>query len=87
MFALSAVDIRTARRCDYTPAQMNASNERNPRTTLLMLSIIIVGDYAGKTTEKVKNRPKFIRNRIIINRKVYGTEQEIDDVIQKQKKK
>jgi dolichol-phosphate mannosyltransferase len=55
--------------------------------SILLLSISIIGDYVGKITEEVKNRPKFIRNKIIINRKIYGTEQEIDDVIQKQKKK
>jgi dolichol-phosphate mannosyltransferase len=55
--------------------------------SILLLSLSIIGDYVGKITEEVKNRPKFIRNKIIINRKIYGTEQEIESIIRKQKKK
>jgi dolichol-phosphate mannosyltransferase len=55
--------------------------------SILLLSLSIIGDYIGKITEEVKNRPKFIRNKIIISRKIYRTEQEIEQVIQKQKRK
>jgi dolichol-phosphate mannosyltransferase len=55
--------------------------------SILLLSLSIIGDYIGKITEEVKNRPKFIRNKIIVSRKIYGTEQEIEDIILKQKKR
>jgi dolichol-phosphate mannosyltransferase len=55
--------------------------------SILIISVSVIGDYVGKITEEVKNRPKFIRDKIIISRKIYKTEQEIEDITQKQKKK
>jgi dolichol-phosphate mannosyltransferase len=53
--------------------------------SILLISISVIGDYIGKITEEVKNRPKFIRNKLFINGKEYSDEQEIKDVISKQK--
>ena len=53
----------------------------------LLVSISIIGDYIGKITEEVKNRPKFIRNKLIINGQEYSDEQEIKNMIIKQKRK
>ena len=46
-----------------------------------LISISILGDYIGKIIEEVKNRPKFIRDKIIYNGKVYNRQQEINKVI------
>jgi nucleoside-diphosphate-sugar epimerase/glycosyltransferase involved in cell wall biosynthesis len=55
--------------------------------SILLISLSVLGDYIGKITEEVKNRPKFIRNKIIVSGKIYETEKEIEEVIQKQKNK
>jgi hypothetical protein len=46
-----------------------------------LISISILGDYIGKIIEEVKNRPKFIRDKIIYNGKIYNRQQEINKVI------
>ena len=46
-----------------------------------LISISILGDYIGKIIEEVKNRPKFIRDKIIYNGKTYKRQQEINKVI------
>ncbi len=51
-----------------------------------LISISILGDYIGKIIEEVKNRPKFIRDKIIHNGKVYNRQQEINKVINDIKK-
>ena len=51
--------------------------------SIQIISISILGDYIGKITEEVKNRPKFIRDKIIYNGKVYDNEENIMKVIDK----
>ncbi|MFA6102946.1 MAG: NAD-dependent epimerase/dehydratase family protein [Victivallaceae bacterium] len=51
--------------------------------SIQIISISIVGDYIGKITEEVKNRPKFIRDKIIYNGKVYDSEENIMKIIEK----
>jgi len=51
--------------------------------SIQIISISILGDYIGKITEEVKNRPKFIRDKIIYNGKVYDNEENIMKVIEK----
>jgi len=46
-----------------------------------LISISILGDYIGKIIEEVKNRPKYIRDKIIYNSKVYVSPKEISKVI------
>ena len=46
-----------------------------------LISLSIVGDYIGKIMEEVKNRPKFIRNRIIFSGKVYCDDESLNRVI------
>ena len=55
--------------------------------SVMLISISIIGDYVGKITEEVKNRPKFIRNKLFINGKEYTDEQKIKEMIMKQKSK
>ena len=55
--------------------------------SVLLISISIIGDYIGKITEEVKNRPKYIRDKLIINGKEYHDEQKINEMIVKQKRK
>jgi hypothetical protein len=40
-----------------------------------------LGDYIGKIIEEVKNRPKYIRDKIIYNSKVYASPKDITKVI------
>lgn len=51
--------------------------------SIQIISISILGDYIGKITEEVKNRPKFIRDKIIYNGKVYDDEKKIIKIIDK----
>src|SRR5450759_2948698 len=46
-----------------------------------LISISILGDYIGKIIEEVKNRPKYIRDKIIYNSKVYASTKDISKVI------
>jgi polyisoprenyl-phosphate glycosyltransferase len=46
-----------------------------------LISVSILGDYIGKIIEEVKNRPKYIRDKIIYNSKIYYTPREINKVI------
>jgi len=55
--------------------------------SILLISVSIIGDYVGKIVEEVKNRPKFLRKKLIIGGKTYENEQEIDEVIKKLKQK
>jgi dolichol-phosphate mannosyltransferase len=49
--------------------------------SLQLISLSIIGDYIGKITEEVKNRPKFIRDRIVYNGKVYNNDENILKII------
>jgi dolichol-phosphate mannosyltransferase len=49
--------------------------------SIQLISLSIIGDYIGKITEEVKNRPKFIRDRIIYNGKAYEDEENIIKII------
>jgi dolichol-phosphate mannosyltransferase len=49
--------------------------------SIQLISLSIIGDYIGKITEEVKNRPKFIRDRIIYNGKTYEDEENIMKII------
>jgi nucleoside-diphosphate-sugar epimerase/glycosyltransferase involved in cell wall biosynthesis len=46
-----------------------------------LISTSILGDYLGKITEEVKNRPRFIRNKILYNGKTYSNTEEISKII------
>ncbi|HOK41705.1 MAG TPA: NAD-dependent epimerase/dehydratase family protein [bacterium] len=46
-----------------------------------IIAISILGDYIAKIIEETKNRPKFIRNKILHNGKKYETEEEIKKFI------
>jgi dolichol-phosphate mannosyltransferase len=48
-----------------------------------LISISILGDYLGKVIEEVKNRPKFIRSKIIYNGKIIDNEDNILLLIKK----
>jgi dolichol-phosphate mannosyltransferase len=50
-----------------------------------LISLSIIGDYISKITEEVKNRPKFIRNRIYFNGKVYSKAEDINKLLQELK--
>ena len=47
-----------------------------------LISLSVVGDYIGKIMEEVKNRPKFIRNKIIYSGIQYVTSKEVDKMIE-----
>ena len=55
--------------------------------SIQLISVSILGDYIGKIIEEVKNRPKFIRNKIMFNGKIYDHEQEVIRMIDKFKGK
>ncbi len=46
-----------------------------------ILSISVLGDYLGKITEEVKNRPRFIRSKLFYNNKIYSNNDEVSKVI------
>ena len=46
-----------------------------------LISISLLGDYIGKIIEEVKNRPKYIRDKIIYNSKIYSAPKDINKVI------
>jgi len=48
-----------------------------------LISISVIGDYMGKVIEEVKNRPKFIRNKIMYNGKEYSDEVKIFELLKK----
>ncbi len=47
-----------------------------------LLSISILGDYLGKILEEVKNRPKFIRSKIIRMGEILSRDHEIESFVQ-----
>jgi hypothetical protein len=47
-----------------------------------LISISLLGDYIGKIIEEVKSRPKYIRDKIFYNSKVYSLPKDISKVIQ-----
>lgn len=49
--------------------------------SIQLMSISILGDYIGKITEEVKNRPRFIRNKIFYNNKIYTSNDEVSKII------
>jgi dolichol-phosphate mannosyltransferase len=51
--------------------------------SIQLISLSIIGDYIGKITEEVKNRPKFIRDKIIYNGRSYNNEENIMKIIDK----
>jgi dolichol-phosphate mannosyltransferase len=51
-----------------------------------LMSISVLGDYIGKIIDEVKNRPKYIRNKIYYNGKVYSNEENIVNLLKKIKK-
>ncbi|MDR2337791.1 MAG: NAD-dependent epimerase/dehydratase family protein [Deltaproteobacteria bacterium] len=55
--------------------------------SVLIISVSIIGDYIGKIIEEVKARPKFIRNKLLINGNEYQNEQEINKIIERRKRK
>lgn len=46
-----------------------------------LISLSIIGDYIGKIVEEVKNRPKFIRDKILYGGQVYDKDQDIAKII------
>ena len=46
-----------------------------------LVSISVIGDYLGKVIEEVKNRPKFIRSKIIYNGMTYSDEKKLQQLI------
>jgi polyisoprenyl-phosphate glycosyltransferase len=49
--------------------------------SIQLISTSILGDYIGKITEEVKNRPRFIRNKIFYNGNIYSDSEEISKII------
>lgn len=49
--------------------------------SIQLISTSILGDYIGKITEEVKNRPRFIRNKILYNGTIYSNSEEISKII------
>lgn len=49
--------------------------------SIQLISVSILGDYIGKITEEVKNRPRFIRNKIFYNNKTYTSNDEVSRII------
>lgn len=49
--------------------------------SIQLISLSVVGDYVGKIMEEVKNRPKFIRNKIIYGGAQYTTIKDVDEII------
>ena len=49
--------------------------------SIQLISLSILGDYIGKITEEVKNRPKYIRNKITYGGKIYIKEAEMAKII------
>jgi polyisoprenyl-phosphate glycosyltransferase len=52
-----------------------------------LFSLSILGDYLGKVLEEVKNRPRFIRNRILRNNRMLATASEVDEFVTKNRLK
>lgn len=50
-----------------------------------ILSLSIIGDYIGKILEEVKNRPKFIRKKIIMRGESYDTKEKMKQLITQRK--
>ncbi len=46
-----------------------------------LIGLSVIGDYISKIMEEVKNRPRFIRNKIIINGRIYDKEDKISEVL------
>lgn len=51
--------------------------------SIQIITISILGDYIGKITEEVKNRPKYIRDKIIYNGMEYDNEEKILKIVEK----
>jgi polyisoprenyl-phosphate glycosyltransferase len=49
--------------------------------SIQMIFMSILGDYLGKVVEEVKNRPKFIRNKIIYNGEIFDNQLNISKII------
>ncbi len=52
-------------------------------SSIQIISLSLIGDYIGKITEEVKNRPKYIRDNITYNGKIYGDATAILNIISK----
>lgn len=48
--------------------------------SIQLISVSVLGDYLAKITEEVKNRPKFIRQKILFNGRVFSNEEEISKI-------
>ena len=48
-----------------------------------LMSISVIGDYIVKVVDEFKNRPKFIRNKIMYNGKSYNDETKIMELLKK----
>ncbi len=46
-----------------------------------LFSLSILGDYIGKVLEEVKNRPRYIRSRVIRGNKVVDSQDEINELV------
>jgi len=51
--------------------------------SIQILSMSVLGDYIGKITEEVKNRPRFIRERVMYNGQIYEDDDEIIQISKK----
>jgi dolichol-phosphate mannosyltransferase len=49
--------------------------------SIQIISMSVLGDYIGKITEEVKNRPRFIRQRILYNGLKYEDDEEITKIV------
>jgi dolichol-phosphate mannosyltransferase len=54
--------------------------------SIQIISTSILGDYIGKITEEVKNRPKYIRNKILYNGNVYDSDSKMRDFLKEVRK-
>ncbi|MGB7567427.1 MAG: NAD-dependent epimerase/dehydratase family protein [Chitinivibrionales bacterium] len=53
--------------------------------SIQLLSLSVIGDYIGKIIEEVKNRPKFIRSKIIYRGKLYDKEESMETILEELK--
>jgi hypothetical protein len=54
--------------------------------SIQIISTSILGDYIGKITEEVKNRPKFIRSKILYNGDIYDSDSKMRDFMKEVRK-
>ncbi len=54
--------------------------------SIQLISVSILGDYISKIIEEVKNRPRYIRNKIFYNGEIFATEDEMLRIIEELKR-